>query len=231
MMKVTSILNLLVELLLINKWMMKSRRWIEFACYQNSYTLFKFTNIHILYYIHDPTCIMGFWGFGASARPELVPVHRRAARRRGASARTWPSPGAVEAAAARRARDRGRPGEVPGAGQRRAQPQAARRSATSRRSAAPTHRVTVTFTLNTIKAPAPPAVGGDGRWLGGFELTEYYPALESWFVGRAVDAPGLPAAAPDRLAVLGAGPVDGGRRDRARRQAVPRRQPRHRAAG
>ncbi len=59
---------------------------------------------------------------------------------------------------------------------------------------APAHRVTVTFTLNTIKAPPPPAIGGDGRWLGGFELTEYYPALESWFVGRAVAAPGLPGA-------------------------------------
>ena len=56
---------------------------------------------------------------------------------------------------------------------------------------APAHRVRVTFTLNTIKAPAPPAVGGDGRWLGGFELTEYYPALESWFVGQPVATPGL----------------------------------------
>jgi 3D (Asp-Asp-Asp) domain-containing protein len=56
----------------------------------------------------------------------------------------------------------------------------------------PRRRVTVTFTLNTIKAPPPPSVGGDGKWLGGFELTEYYPALESWFVGRPVHAPGLP---------------------------------------
>jgi 3D (Asp-Asp-Asp) domain-containing protein len=55
-------------------------------------------------------------------------------------------------------------------------------------------RVTVTFSLNTIKSPPPPAVGGDGKWLGGFELTEYYPALESWFVGRAVAAPGLSGA-------------------------------------
>jgi hypothetical protein len=54
-------------------------------------------------------------------------------------------------------------------------------------------RVTVSFSLHTIKAPAPPAVGGDGRWLGGFELTEYYPALESWFAGRPVSAPGLSA--------------------------------------
>ncbi|MGH2869096.1 MAG: 3D domain-containing protein [Solirubrobacteraceae bacterium] len=59
---------------------------------------------------------------------------------------------------------------------------------------APAHRVRVTFTLNTIKAPAPPAVGGDGRWLDGFELTEYYPALESWFVGRPVATPGLTAS-------------------------------------
>jgi 3D (Asp-Asp-Asp) domain-containing protein len=57
--------------------------------------------------------------------------------------------------------------------------------------AGPSHKVTVTFSLNTIKAPPPPAAGGDGRWLGGFELTEYYPALESWFTGRPVRAPGL----------------------------------------
>jgi 3D (Asp-Asp-Asp) domain-containing protein len=56
----------------------------------------------------------------------------------------------------------------------------------------PAHRVTVTFSLNTIKAPPPPPFGGDGKWLGGFELTEYYPALESWFVGRPVQTPGLP---------------------------------------
>lgn len=56
----------------------------------------------------------------------------------------------------------------------------------------PRRRVTVTFTLNTIKAPPPPSAGGDGKWLDGFELTEYYPALESWFVGRAVHAAGLP---------------------------------------
>jgi hypothetical protein len=62
---------------------------------------------------------------------------------------------------------------------------------------APSHKVTVTFSLNTIKAPAPPALGGDGRWLGGFELTEYYPALESWFVGRAVNTPGL--GSPHRI--------------------------------
>jgi 3D (Asp-Asp-Asp) domain-containing protein len=51
--------------------------------------------------------------------------------------------------------------------------------------------VTLSFSLNTIRAPAPPPLGGGGKWLGGFELTEYYPALESWFVGRAVSAPGL----------------------------------------
>jgi hypothetical protein len=55
----------------------------------------------------------------------------------------------------------------------------------------PARRVTVTFSLNTIKAPPPPAAGGDGRWLGSFELTEYYPALESWFNGRLVRTPGL----------------------------------------
>jgi 3D (Asp-Asp-Asp) domain-containing protein len=62
---------------------------------------------------------------------------------------------------------------------------------------APPRAVTVTFSLNPIHAPAPPALGGHGRWLGGFELTEYYPALESWFVGRPVSAPGLDA--PHRI--------------------------------
>jgi hypothetical protein len=54
---------------------------------------------------------------------------------------------------------------------------------------------TVTFSLSPINAPAPPAPGvpgGDGHWLAGFELTEYYPALESWFRGALVPTPGLP---------------------------------------
>ncbi len=50
----------------------------------------------------------------------------------------------------------------------------------------------VTFSLNPIQAGPPPASGGPGRWLGGFELTEYYPALEAWFRGAAVSAAGLP---------------------------------------
>jgi len=49
----------------------------------------------------------------------------------------------------------------------------------------------VTFSLNTIKAAPPPAAGGPGKWLGGFELTEYYPALEAWFKGALVPTPGL----------------------------------------
>jgi hypothetical protein len=53
-------------------------------------------------------------------------------------------------------------------------------------------RITVTFSLSPINAPPPPAAGGGGKWLGGFELTEYYPALESWFSGASVSAPGLP---------------------------------------
>ncbi|HUO69225.1 MAG TPA: 3D domain-containing protein [Solirubrobacteraceae bacterium] len=48
-----------------------------------------------------------------------------------------------------------------------------------------------TFSLNPIQAGAPPLTGGPGRWLGGFELTEYYPALEAWFRGAAVPTPGL----------------------------------------
>jgi 3D (Asp-Asp-Asp) domain-containing protein len=36
-----------------------------------------------------------------------------------------------------------------------------------------------------------------GRWLRGVTLTEYWPAPESWFIGRLVAAPGL--AAPHRI--------------------------------
>ena len=109
---------------------------------------------------------------------------------RRAPARSWRSPGAARPRPPA-ARDRRRPGQVPAAGQRRAQPQAAAAREPAARSPQPTRRITVSFSLNTIKAPPPPAVGGDGKWLGGFELTEYYPALESWFAGRPVRAPGL----------------------------------------
>ena len=50
----------------------------------------------------------------------------------------------------------------------------------------------VSFALNPILAGPPPATGGPGKWLDGFELTEYYPALEAWFRGAEVQAPGLP---------------------------------------
>jgi hypothetical protein len=51
---------------------------------------------------------------------------------------------------------------------------------------------TTTFQIDPIQAPPPTAgTGGPGRWLGGFELTEYYPALESWFRGALVPTPGL----------------------------------------
>jgi 3D (Asp-Asp-Asp) domain-containing protein len=49
----------------------------------------------------------------------------------------------------------------------------------------------VSFQLDPIKAGAPPLDRAPGKWLGGFELTEYYPALESWFVGQPVSAPGI----------------------------------------
>jgi 3D (Asp-Asp-Asp) domain-containing protein len=48
-----------------------------------------------------------------------------------------------------------------------------------------------TFQLDPIKAGVPPLAGGPGKWLDGFELTEYFPALEAWFVGAQVPAPGL----------------------------------------
>jgi 3D (Asp-Asp-Asp) domain-containing protein len=50
---------------------------------------------------------------------------------------------------------------------------------------APTHRPTGPI-------PAPPSKHANGRWLTGVTITEYWPAPESWFVGRLVKAPGLP---------------------------------------
>jgi 3D (Asp-Asp-Asp) domain-containing protein len=41
-------------------------------------------------------------------------------------------------------------------------------------------------------APPPPSQHAKGRWLRGFTLTEYWPTPESWFVGKLVEAPGLP---------------------------------------
>lgn len=41
-------------------------------------------------------------------------------------------------------------------------------------------------------APAPPSEHAKGRWLRGFTITEYWPTPESWFVGKLVNAPGLP---------------------------------------
>lgn len=45
------------------------------------------------------------------------------------------------------------------------------------------------------KSPPPPPGGaarGQGRWFGGFTVTEYWPVPESWFSGKLVSAPGLP---------------------------------------
>jgi 3D (Asp-Asp-Asp) domain-containing protein len=39
--------------------------------------------------------------------------------------------------------------------------------------------------------PAPPSKHAKGNWLGGVTITEYWPAPESWFVGRFVTAPGI----------------------------------------
>jgi 3D (Asp-Asp-Asp) domain-containing protein len=36
-----------------------------------------------------------------------------------------------------------------------------------------------------------PGKGAHGAWIGGFTVTEYWPAPESWFVGALVRAPGL----------------------------------------
>jgi 3D (Asp-Asp-Asp) domain-containing protein len=39
--------------------------------------------------------------------------------------------------------------------------------------------------------PRPPSKHAKGKWVGNFEVTEYWPAPESWFVGKLVKAPGL----------------------------------------
>jgi 3D (Asp-Asp-Asp) domain-containing protein len=49
---------------------------------------------------------------------------------------------------------------------------------------APTHR-----TSNRI--PSAPSKHDHGKWLSGVTITEYWPAPESWFVGRLVRAPGI----------------------------------------
>ncbi len=40
--------------------------------------------------------------------------------------------------------------------------------------------------------PPPPNKHAKGKWLKGVAVTEYWPAPESWFVGKMVKAPGLP---------------------------------------
>jgi hypothetical protein len=42
------------------------------------------------------------------------------------------------------------------------------------------------------RIPPPPSKHARGRWLNRVSITEYWPAPESWFVGRPVSAPGIP---------------------------------------
>jgi hypothetical protein len=42
------------------------------------------------------------------------------------------------------------------------------------------------------KIPPPPSKRSKGHWLRSATITQYWPAPESWFVGRLVKAPGLP---------------------------------------
>ncbi len=44
---------------------------------------------------------------------------------------------------------------------------------------------------HTLKIPPPPSKHAHGKWLSGVTVTEYWPAPESWFVGKLVSAPGL----------------------------------------
>jgi 3D (Asp-Asp-Asp) domain-containing protein len=43
-----------------------------------------------------------------------------------------------------------------------------------------------------VHIPPPPSKHAKGRWLTSVAITQYWPALESWFVGKMVMAPGLP---------------------------------------
>lgn len=42
------------------------------------------------------------------------------------------------------------------------------------------------------KVPPPPSKNAHGSWIAGVTITEYWPAPESWFIGKLVTAPGLP---------------------------------------
>jgi 3D (Asp-Asp-Asp) domain-containing protein len=44
--------------------------------------------------------------------------------------------------------------------------------------------------------PPPPSKHTKGHWFGGYNITEYWPAPESWFAGRLVAAPGLTGRYP-----------------------------------
>jgi len=47
-------------------------------------------------------------------------------------------------------------------------------------------------TASPRSIPSPPSKHDHGHWVRGVTITEYWPAPESWFVGRLVSAPGLP---------------------------------------
>ncbi len=48
------------------------------------------------------------------------------------------------------------------------------------------------FSNTRVNIPAPPSPHAKGRWISDFTITEYWPTPESWFVGKLVEAPGLP---------------------------------------
>jgi hypothetical protein len=44
---------------------------------------------------------------------------------------------------------------------------------------------------HAVKIPPPPSKHAHGKWMNNVIVTEYWPAPESWFVGKLVSAPGL----------------------------------------
>jgi len=75
------------------------------------------------------------------------------------------------------------------------------------------------------RVPASPSRLAHGHWLGHVTITEYWAAPGVLVRGAAGQRPRTERQAPDRLALLGHGRLDGGRRDRVGRAHLPHRRP------
>ena len=118
-------------------------------------------------------CVLNF----AAVIDTALPLSSSSCRRRYVSLRCRPWRPAAEARSPRPAARRRPPAPVPAP-----VPAAPRSSAAAWRRPA---RPRATFRRRRASTPR-------AAWLGGVTVTEYWPAPESWFVGRMVKAPGLP---------------------------------------